>query len=171
MNKLKKYLLAIGWPVILVAALTLIGGPAVLSGGSRSNHKEDDDFERSKRGSKVITLAEDLEMSPGETIELDPVKVGQFRFVSFLGTYDGPFEKVMGEFVFSTEKEKFTDLVPRSKFTCNIAGGPNGGVAFCNIAPTGSISTLRVGGPFLAGRLTNDTASTIEVTLKVYLSN
>ncbi len=170
MNKLKKYLLAIGWPVILVAALTLIGGPAVLSGGSRSNHKGDDDFERSKGGSKVITLAEDLEMSPGATIELDPVKVGRFRFVSFLGTYDGPFEKVIGEFVFSTEKGKFTDLVPRSRFSCNIAGGPNGGVAFCDIT-TGSISTLRVGGPFLAGRLTNDTASTIfEVTLKVYLS-
>ncbi len=170
MNKLKKYLLAIGWPVILVAALTLIGGPAVLSGGSRSNHKGDDDFERSKRGSKVITLAEDLEMSPGETIELDPVKVGQFSFVSFLGTHSGGFTPVIGDFVFSTEKEKFSDPVPRSKFGCNIAGGDNGGVGFCDIAPAGRISTLRVGGPFLAGRLTNQSRSTILVTLKVYLS-
>ena len=53
MNKLKKYLLVIGYLVILVAALTLIGGPAVLSGGSRSNHKGDDDFERSKGWGQV----------------------------------------------------------------------------------------------------------------------
>ncbi len=157
MNKLKKYLLAIGWLVIPVAALTLIGGPAVLS--------------EAKGGSKVITLVEDLAMYPREIIELDPVKVGQFSFVSFLGTHDGPFKPVIGDFVFSTEKEKFSDPVPRSKFGCNIAGGDNGGVAFCDIAPTGRISTLRVGGPFLAGRLTNATGTDVSVTLKVYLSN
>jgi hypothetical protein len=162
MNKLKNCLLATACLATLVAALTLIGGPAVLSEASRFTHKG---------GSKVITLVENLAMVPGGTIELDPVKVGQFSHVSFLGTHDGPFLPVIGDFVFSTEKGISTDdSLPRNRFGCNIGGGSNGGVAFCNFDQTGRVSTLRVGGPFLAGRLTNDTGTNVSVTLKVYLS-
>ncbi len=53
MGKLKDHLLVRGGLVTLVAALTLIGGTAALSGERPSTHEG---------GTKVITLAEDLMM-------------------------------------------------------------------------------------------------------------
>ncbi len=171
MNKLKKYLLAIGYLVILVAALTLIGGPAVLSGGSRSNHKGDDDFKRSKRGSKVITLAEELPLPPRQSIDLDPVHVGQFHFVSFLGTHDGEGdEEVKLHFGFLTEEGTLFDLAPRLRFPpCTISG-----IGVLNCGSTAKVDfpeqVYRVGGPFLAVRLTHRNGPLFNVTLKVFLS-
>ena len=71
-------------------------------------------------------------------------------------------------FVFSSEEGKSTDNIPRARFRCAFGGGPDGGV-FCDDS-TGGVLTLRVGGPFLAGRLTNETGVIVVVTLKAYLT-
>ena len=96
-------------------------------------------------GTKVITLAEDLMMPAGESIDLDLVDVSRFHLISLFGTHDGGFAPVGGEFVFSAEEGKVTDPVPRSRFGSSMAGGPNGGIAFCDFAPSGRIATQRVG--------------------------
>ena len=141
MGKLKDHLLVRGGLVTLAAALTLIGGTAALSGERQSTHEG---------GTKVITLAENLMMPAGESIDLDLVDVSRFHLISLLGTHDGGFAPVSREFVVSAEEGKVTDPVPRSRFGCSIAGGPNGGMAFCDFTPSGRIATQRVGGPFLA---------------------
>ena len=68
-----------------------------------------------------------------------------------------PVIQVSGTFVFASEEGKSTDNIPRARFGCNLGGGPDAGIVFCDFDSTGRVSTLRVGGPFLAGRLTNDT--------------
>ncbi len=166
MNKLKKYLLAIGWLVIPVAALTLIGGPAVLSGASRFTHRG---------GSRVITLAEELQLAKGEPIDLDPVHVGQFHFISFLGTHDGGGrEAVTLHFGFLTEEGTLSDLVPRLRLPpCSILGGEViGGVLNCGSSALVDFpeQVYRVGGPFLAVRLIGGPNNDVKVTLKVFLS-
>ena len=167
MNKLKKYLLVLGWLVIPVAALTLIGGPAVLSGASRFTHRG---------GSKVITLAEGLQLAKGESIDLDPVHVGQFHFVSFLGTHDGEGgEEVTLHLGFLTEEGKLSDPVPRLRLSpCTIFGGSEiGGVLNCGSSPLVDFpeQVYRVGGPFLAVRFIHRSGpNDVKVTLKVYLS-
>jgi hypothetical protein len=166
MNKLKKYLLAIGWLVIPVAALTLIGGPAVLSGASRFTHRG---------GTKVITLAEELQLDPGQSIDLDPVHVGQFHFISFLGTHDGEGgEEVKLHFGFLTQEGNLSDPLPRLRLPpCTIVGGSEiGGVLNCGSTLKVDFpeQVYRVGGPFLAVRLTHRNGPIFKVTLKVFLS-
>ncbi len=161
MGKLRNYPLATDVLIILVAVLTLNWSTPAVSGEKGS---------KLKGGARLITLVEELTMSPGEIIDVGPINVSGFHFVTLLGTHDGPFEPVSGTFVFSSEEGESTDNFPRARFGCNIGGGPGGGVVFCDFDTTGRVSTLRIGGPFLAGRLTNDTVAVVSVTLKVYLS-
>jgi len=184
MNKLKNYLLATACLVILVAALTLMGGPLVQQGQAVPPTQnvtvvnttenpvpvvvENGDMD----GTMVVTLAEGLEFVGAQSFELDPLEVGDFRFVSFLGNRSIDDGVMLLEFAFSTEPgARFSDAVPKLTLgQCSIrkTGGANQGVTDCRIASTNTDGVHRVAGPFLMVRLTNDSGSPM-ITLKAFL--
>lgn len=158
MGKLKHHILTTWRLIMVVVAVTLVGSTAALS-----DNKGESSF---KGGAKVITLVEDLALGANDIFDLDPVDVSGFRFVSLLGDHDGGLNPVIGSFVFSTEAALAADPVPRIRFECTIGGGPDGGVVFCNQP----IMPLRIGGPFLAGTLRNETGVGVSITLKAFLT-
>ncbi len=106
---------------------------------------------------KVVTLADNLRLKALQTIELDPVNVGTFRFVSLLGNKSGG--NILIRIAFSAESGKFSDPVPR------MYGGK------CFMRREGFVEQCKVfeiSGPFLAIRLFSKDPSA--VTLKVFLS-
>jgi hypothetical protein len=118
---------------------------------------------------KIITLAEEIEMVVGESIDLQTIKVDKFKFVSLLGTHSAGPVAVEVLMAFTTEEALVTDPVPRSRTACNIGGGPDGGVVYCHYSKGNPLS-LRILGPYLAVRLVNTSGSDITVSLKVFLS-
>ena len=161
MGKLKNYSLPPQVLIFCIVALTLNWSTPAESGEKQSKFRG---------GAKLITLVEDVSMLVGESIDVGPINVSGFSFITLLGTHNSPFGPVSGTFVFSSEEGKSTDNIPRARFGCNLGGGPDGGIVFCDFDSTGRVSTLRIGGPFLAGRLTNDTSVIVVVTLKAYLT-
>ena len=158
MGKLKHHLLPTWRLIMVVVAFTLVGSTAALS-----ENRGESTF---KSGAKVITLVEDLALCEVCIFDLDPVDVSGFRFVSLLGNHNGGLVPVVGSFVFSTEAALAAAPVPRARFECTIGGGPNGGVVFCDQP----LRPIRVGGPFLAGTLRNETGVDVLITLKVFLT-
>lgn len=122
---------------------------------------------------KVITVAQEVLIPPGTSIELDPVSVGSFQHVSFLGRNDGPTATL--SFAFTADQGKFSDAVPTLEGgECRLIAGR--GVIDCVLIGTSGIgirqSVFRVGGPSVAIRLTTPPGEVTPaiVTLMVFLS-
>lgn len=97
---------------------------------------------------KVVTLAENVTLSPGQTIETEPLKVSGFQKVSFLGFGShttSPDQSITFQVDFITEP---TDgLVPRnSATTCSISQYTDSTSCGVNVL-----------GPYLVLKITNPT--------------
>lgn len=124
-----------------------------------------------KAGGKTVTLVEGMFIPPGTTVELDSVSVGAFQQVSILGSNGGPSLKL--DCAFTAEPGKFSDPVPKVEGSeCLIIF--RRGVAQCSLPSSGTRTDgiFRVGGPFLAVRMTtfSSEVSPSVVTLKIFLS-
>lgn len=116
---------------------------------------------------QVVTLAENVTLSPGQTIETEPLKVSGFQQVSFLGVGShtpNPDPPITFQVDFITEPT--SGLVSRAfGTTCSISQFRDSTSRLDS-----SVCLLSVLGPYLTLTISNPNPSPITFTLKAYLS-
>jgi len=130
---------------ILMAALIILCGV----GSVRAGQKE------------VITLLENETVQPGDVIEFDPIEVGRFQHVAFLGRGGTPAFPLINH-AFISEPGLYSDPLPQNR-------DPSGGCPIQQDFVLGC--SVEVRGPFLAVQLENPQGiGPHTITLQVFLS-
>ena len=119
-------------------------------------------LETARAGGRVITLAEDIIVPAGSSVELDPVDVSAFNEV-FLHASSSDYALIQA--AFTIEPGKYSEPVPKFFAVYCQVGSPG---SYCATPSAAGGSLSRVAGPFLAVSISAGNAP-VTITLKAYL--